>query len=1095
MNRVWALLAGLLVALGGCAEAATAQGPTTTVQDTVYTATGAPASGSVVVSWGSFTTAGGVAIPAGTTTATLGAGGLLSLALAPNAGGTPMGSYYTAVFHLSDGTTSRFYWVVPVVVPGGGPAKLAAIASTVLPTSVAMQTVSKQYVDNAIAQAQIGPIPLDSSPYVEKAGDAMTGPLLLPADPVSPNQAADKQYVDENVAAVTGGLGATVHTAPATTQTVVQPAGTALGVNLLNGELYASQYVSGSGGNGIANATTSSDCASGCRVEVEPTYTEGEPVSLGNWPNGMVVEDQRGGADAQTVNNPLAATTAFSAARSVTQVNSMSQQQLNAVRPGAQAIGAAAEELSMFAETGGSNLFPNELEAPPYFKSTYGVLTLNGIYNTMGQHIQLTSDVHCYGVGDCLAGSQFITSAGGYRDNSDEGTHPYDLAVQEDVNVFQGTCASGCTTGSTVVAVAATAGGGTQGEGRFLIDMNPAKVITGGSIIGGGRGLFGTAQFSGTSFPVSVFLATGQSATSQASNVAPGTVTLPIATSGVPTGFATSTAALPATTGVACVVDLETLEPFPNYEMAPYTVVDATHLQLTLNKPHGAGAAVAVGGLCGYGLNQTVDDVGAIKQVFPVVGSTDGTDLYYADSGTTVIGRAANSGTTSGYINVALNVASIARTGGVVTVVTTSYLPEDVNGLTLTVSGVADSSYNGSYAVTTTSAYSFTYSSSGPDSTSTGGSVSILTGGYNLYPMAEVLGVYNFASHAVDGTLTLAPNTVTWAPGDAVEEPHYHRQNTSADTEIVTQYTPRPLQYVQAGKYYDGNVTAGMRGWQVTNAQPANYYLGGGGTHNLPDDAYVASGKWNYDFEVDAGSSAIVYAHCNIQGCGRWDSGYDLFLLDSARGYDREQYDPSSSTLTWLMDGIGYSFSPTAFTAGTINVGTLNATTITGGVSGSAITSGTVSAARLPLFGPSGTSHAAGVVPDPGATAGASRYLREDGTWDVPSALGTVSVSGSMDVNGTATFHHEFNSVAVAGDAAGVLVPGDDTPAQKLLYGANHANSAYVWWINDDGSVSFPSYTGPVSAPSGACPTNGVWVFSQDGHATFCAGGTWVTKL
>ena len=38
-----------------------------------------------------------------------------------------MGSYYTAIFHLSDGTTSREYWVVPVTVPGGGPATLAEI--------------------------------------------------------------------------------------------------------------------------------------------------------------------------------------------------------------------------------------------------------------------------------------------------------------------------------------------------------------------------------------------------------------------------------------------------------------------------------------------------------------------------------------------------------------------------------------------------------------------------------------------------------------------------------------------------------------------------------------------------------------------------------------------------------------------------------------------------------------------------------------------------------------------------------------------------------------------------------------------------------
>jgi hypothetical protein len=44
-------------------------------------------------------------------------------------------------------------------------------------------------------------------------------------------------------------------------------------------------------------------------------------------------------------------------------------------------------------------------------------------------------------------------------------------------------------------------------------------------------------------------------------------------------------------------------------------------------------------------------------------------------------------------------------------------------------------------------------------------------------------------------------------------------------------------------------------------------------------------------------------------------------------------------------------------------------------------------------------------------------------------------------------------------------------------------------------AVTSSSYIGPAVAPSGSCSTNGAWVFSQDGHATFCASGTWVTKI
>jgi hypothetical protein len=204
VKRGLTLLVLLVAMMAGWVGVVFAQAPTTTVQDTVYNASGAPASGTVLVSWSAFTTAGGTAVPAGTTTATIGANGLLSLTLVPNVGATPMGSYYTAVFHLSDGTTSREYWVVPAVVPGGAPATLAAIRNQVLPTSVAMQTVSKQYVDSAIAAAVTG-TPEESSPYVLKAGDTMMGPLSLPADPVNTNQAADKHYVDTSVAAVGSG--------------------------------------------------------------------------------------------------------------------------------------------------------------------------------------------------------------------------------------------------------------------------------------------------------------------------------------------------------------------------------------------------------------------------------------------------------------------------------------------------------------------------------------------------------------------------------------------------------------------------------------------------------------------------------------------------------------------------------------------------------------------------------------------------------------------------------------------------------------------------------------------------------------------------
>jgi hypothetical protein len=146
------------------------------------------------------------------------------------------------------------------------------------------------------------------------------------------------------------------------------------------------------------------------------------------------------------------------------------------------------------------------VEQPPYFKNTYSVLQLQGVYNTQGQHVQMGNEVYCYAVGDCLAGGQFIYSSGGYRDEGDEGAHPFDLTISEDTRVFEGSCASGCTTGSTSLTVTPTASAGTQGDGRFLMDVNPAKVISTGNLVSGSKTILGIANFSGTSYPASVFL-------------------------------------------------------------------------------------------------------------------------------------------------------------------------------------------------------------------------------------------------------------------------------------------------------------------------------------------------------------------------------------------------------------------------------------------------------------------------------------------------------------------------------------------------------------------------------------------------------------
>lgn len=182
--RQWAVMLGMVVAavlpthLG-------AQISTTTVQGTIYRADGTAASGTLLVSWSAFTTAQNQAVAAGNLSAAIGADGFVSVNLTPNAGAQPSGSYYTAVYQLSDGTVSREYWVVPA----SGTATVAAVRAQLEPSTVAVQTVSQSYLNSALASL--------SSSWLPLTGGTLTGPLTLSADPTSANQAATRHYADQ----------------------------------------------------------------------------------------------------------------------------------------------------------------------------------------------------------------------------------------------------------------------------------------------------------------------------------------------------------------------------------------------------------------------------------------------------------------------------------------------------------------------------------------------------------------------------------------------------------------------------------------------------------------------------------------------------------------------------------------------------------------------------------------------------------------------------------------------------------------------------------------------------------------------------------
>ena len=106
LGRLFYLLAFFL----GSLSVSWGQTPaTTTVADIVYRADGGLAGGTLLISWPTFSTAAGQSVAAGRKSVTLGPGGALSVALVPNTGATPAGTFYTVVYQLDDSSTPPRY--------------------------------------------------------------------------------------------------------------------------------------------------------------------------------------------------------------------------------------------------------------------------------------------------------------------------------------------------------------------------------------------------------------------------------------------------------------------------------------------------------------------------------------------------------------------------------------------------------------------------------------------------------------------------------------------------------------------------------------------------------------------------------------------------------------------------------------------------------------------------------------------------------------------------------------------------------------------------------------------------------------------------
>jgi len=655
---------------------------TTTVQDTVYNADGSYAQGAILISWPAFVTATGDTVVAGNLNVNIGNQGNVVISLAPNIGASPSGSYYTAVYHLNDGTVSKEYWSIPNVAG----TNIATIRSLVMPASIAVQTITATEVTNMLGKY----LPLD--------GGTLSGSLQLSSNPQSEMQAATKNYVDTAVTPLLSQISSAISAAPKTNQVIQQPSGTMLSSNVLQGKYYASGFQNGSNGNGIENITSSTNCTnsspeglSGCTVYVEPDYANTEnPQGYGSylsgnhaenmdWPFDTHVHDERNGVTADYYENPLSLVPYQSSGQTITANYTYPYQDW----PAYGATNLSAEYLQTTDYAGGINFYNYFGAGQPayFFKPYYGNLQMAATNYSSGQMEAIQNNINCHGTGDCIGFTQSVVCDGGLNSGDDEGCHGGDFNVSEDPVVYKGTVNSTAAVGATIVSTSGTAGQGTQGQDRLLVDTTPSNIITGSSITGysgsqqtganrSSANVPNSAVDSNANYPVSTMVQlcyagndngaggvagcvsgsqpTGfiPSVTNQISPspsvttsvVAAYTATAP--QTGLPSGFCTpqtlqstnpaASCYLP-TSGIACVADQE------EYETVNYTYSQASQQIILLNMrfPHLNGLFFAHGGLCGYAVEQQSDvftgdsNYNGISQVFPVEGSSSSTTFYY----------------------------------------------------------------------------------------------------------------------------------------------------------------------------------------------------------------------------------------------------------------------------------------------------------------------------------------------------------------------------------------------------------------------------------------------------------------------------------
>jgi hypothetical protein len=925
---VWRVAIGLM-AVAVLPPRATAQINTTTVQGTVYRADGTAASGTLLVSWSAFTTPQNQAVAAGNLSTAIGADGFVSLNLMPNANALPAGSYYSAVYHLSDGTVNQQYWVVPA----SATASLASVEAQLEPSTEAVQPVSQAYVNSAISSLGGSFLPL--------AGGTLTGPLTLNSDPAAASQAATKHYADQ-LAAANLPLAGGVLTGPLTAPQI--------NARQMEGALYADQWQSGSGSNdGIAMSLT--ECAAytyACQVIAPALYAQAEAQP---WGGAGSIDCQTCALSGPSTGQPIAGVVDYRYGPPMWFFNSAEQYNdnrhfasptfgMNTTSWGAGLYPQSPSGLWVFNRglMGGRNFSPTP---PNGDKANFNAMYVQAQKYT---EVQDTGSVfeasYGYGNGDLVGHQIYTFSYGGPNTNGDEANEAHRDFSVEGGAVFSAT-ASTITTGadgSETITTTAPTNSGTQGEGRLLIDLTQAYNA-------GYISTYTPPNYTPSFLPEMTCTGCTWDSTF-------GDTTQTTLTAAIPQGstnlFPESNVVISvaSTTGFsagqrACIWDFD-------YECEKVTAVGSGTITLaTVRKPHPVSppAYITTGGLTGYGFRSVADDVvpgntlgvpvaatdfnSTISKIWPIVMNTSGNNAYLfiganafpgvsvaAGAQTRMYTQMGSGGTVT--LTVAGGVATAcAASGGTGYSGQAELYGQIQNPPQVTVTGT----YTTPPVVTITgvSAGALSSCTATPGSGVTVATATVVpTNSYVIYPAAKVYQVYDAANGAVDGTFYTQPFAGTVSRGDLLSEPHYFMQETKNKLAVIGTLLPSQINGNSVQDTYITGVFQGQdhlatywnqgsptlyAGFPTSNPQIP-------GTGQLPTpDGFLIQGPYVNDFDIDtppfgtqAGSrgAAVLNLGCGGIPCVAWTNGYNIVKALNAAGWsDTLHYTPATNA--WLL--------------------------------------------------------------------------------------------------------------------------------------------------------------------------------------------------